>query len=53
MIFTYLFEDGIEFKLVDAGLSTEEILALQELHGELIIRSEMSNKIEKREEDDD
>lgn len=40
MIFTYTFEDGTVLKLVDNGFSTEEILALQELHGKLIIRKD-------------
>lgn len=35
MIFTYLFEDGAMFRLLDKGFSTEEIWKLEELHGKL------------------
>ena len=33
MIFIYTFEDGTILKLLDVGLSCEEVWKLQELHG--------------------
>ena len=33
MIIKYSFEDGTVLRLLDVGLSTEEVWKLQELHG--------------------
>lgn len=33
MIFIYAFKDGTVLRLVDAGLTLEEIWALEKLHG--------------------
>lgn len=33
MIYIYTFEDGTVLKLLDAGLSVEEVWKMQELHG--------------------
>ena len=34
MIFKYTFEDGTILRLLDIGLSVEEVWALEKLHGE-------------------
>lgn len=33
IVWIYTFEDGTELKLLDFGLSTEEVWKLQEIHG--------------------
>lgn len=33
MVWVYTFEDGTVLKLLEVGLSTEEVWKLQELHG--------------------
>lgn len=40
LIFKYTFEDGTVLRLLDVGLSVEEIRVLQELHGKCKIESE-------------
>lgn len=40
-VWIYIFEDGTRLKLLDIGLSTEEIIALGKLHGKCV----MSHKI--------
>lgn len=40
MIFKYTFEDGTVLRLLDAGLSVEEVWKLQELHGMCKVESE-------------
>ena len=40
MIYVYTFEDGTVLKLIDVGLSIEEVWKLQELHGKCKIESE-------------
>lgn len=37
MIYTYTFQDGTVLKLVDFGLSLEEIWKLEEIHGKCLI----------------
>lgn len=39
-IWLYSFDDGTELKLLDAGLSTQEIVALAKLHGKCVISHE-------------
>lgn len=39
-IWTYSFDDGVELKLLDAGLSTQEIVELTKLHGKCVISHE-------------
>ena len=34
MVFKYTFKDGTVLRLLDVGLSVEEVWALQKLHGE-------------------
>lgn len=40
MIFKYTFEDGTVLRLLDVGLSVEEVWKLQELHGICKVESE-------------
>lgn len=40
MIYKYTFEDGTVLRLLDLGLSVEEVLALEKLHGNCKIESE-------------
>lgn len=39
-VWIYTFEDGTVLKLLDIGLSVEEIWKLQELHGKCKVESE-------------
>ena len=43
MIYVYTFEDGTVLKLIDVGLSIEEVWKLQELHGKCKIESEKTD----------
>lgn len=40
MIFKYTFEDGTVLRLLDIGLSVEEVWALKKLHGKCKVESE-------------
>ena len=40
MIYKYTFEDGTILRLIDVGLSVEEVWKLQELHGKCKVESE-------------
>lgn len=40
MIFKYIFEDGTILKLLDIGLSVEEVWELEKLHGKCKVESE-------------
>ena len=40
MIFKYTFEDGTVLRLLDVGLSVEEVWVLEELHGRCKMESE-------------
>lgn len=42
MIYKYTFEDGTVLRLLDVGLSVEEVWALEKLHGKLF---EWSRKV--------
>jgi len=39
-IWIYVFDDGVELKLLDTGFSTQEILVLEKLHGKCVINHE-------------
>ena len=39
-IWIYSFDDGIELKLLDTGLSTQEIVELVKLHGKCVVNHE-------------
>ena len=41
MIFKYIFEDGTVLRLLDIGLSVEEVWALEKLHGKCKMESEV------------
>lgn len=40
MIYKYTFEDGTALRLLDIGLSVEEVWALEKLHGKCKTESE-------------
>ena len=40
MIYKYTFEDGTILRLLDIGLSVEEVWALEKLHGKCKMESE-------------
>ena len=40
LIFIYTFDDGTKLKLLDTGLSIEEIWRLQDLHGACVVSYE-------------
>lgn len=46
MIYKYKFKDGIILKLVDVGLSVEEIWKLEEIHGSIIDQSASRSEIQ-------
>lgn len=39
-IWIYSFDDGTKLKLLDAGLSTQEIVELEKLHGKCVVSHE-------------
>lgn len=39
-IWIYIFEDGTRLELLDIGLSTEELIILQDLHGGVVVNFE-------------
>ena len=39
-IWIYIFEDGTKLKLLDIGLSTEELIMFQDLHGGVVVNFE-------------
>ena len=39
-IWIYLFDDGVELRLLDTGFSMQEIVELEKLHGRCVISHE-------------
>ena len=40
IIWIYFFDDGTKLQLLDIGLSTQELMMLQDLHGAVVVNFE-------------